>query len=75
MARSKTPSFITEIPLIVDSFQESELLSRFQASRQLYNACFNEAVVRMELVRKSDMYQTAKKVSKEQKKKRTGSFF
>jgi hypothetical protein len=74
VAKSKTPSFITEIPLIVDSQQESELLSRFQASRQLYNACLNEAMARMELVRKSELYQAAKKISKEQKKKRTQAF-
>jgi len=74
VAKSKTPSFIIEIPLIVDSQQESELLSRFQASRQLYNACLNEAMVRMELVRKSEVYQTARKISKEQKKKRSEAF-
>ena len=43
MAHSKTPSFVTEIPLTVDSTQEKELLARFQAARQLYNACLNEA--------------------------------
>jgi len=29
------PSFITEVPLIVTSQDEAELLSRFQAGRQL----------------------------------------
>ncbi len=56
MARSTTPSFITEVPLIVDSKQEAELLSRFQAGRQLYNACLNEAMKRLELVRNSELY-------------------
>jgi hypothetical protein len=69
VARSKTPSFVTELPLVVDSKQEKELLARFQASRQLYNACLNEAITRMELVRKSDIYQAAKKIPKQQKKK------
>ena len=59
MARKTTPSFITEIPLIVNSKQEKELLSRFQAARQLYNACLNEVMVRMELVRKSEQYKAA----------------
>jgi hypothetical protein len=62
MPRSSTPSFITEIPLRVDSAQERELLSRFQAGRQLYNACLNEAMVRMELVRRSDLFQAARKL-------------
>lgn len=74
MARSKTSSFITEIPLIVDSQQEKELLSRFQAVRQLYNACLNEAETRMNLVRKSDAYQQAKQIPRTQKKKRTEAF-
>ena len=69
-----TPSFITEMPLNVASKQEAELLSRFQASRQLYNACLNEAMERMELVRNSDAYKTAKKISREEKKKRSEAF-
>ena len=59
MARSATPSFVVELPLVVDSKQESELNSKFQAGRQLYNACLNEAMVRMELVRNSDAYKAA----------------
>ncbi|KYC36437.1 transposase [Scytonema hofmannii PCC 7110] len=74
MARKKTPSFITEIPLIVDSAQEKELLSRFEASRQLYNACLNEAMVRMELVRNSEAFKAAKKIPKSKKKERTDAF-
>lgn len=64
MPKSSTPSFITTIPLIVDSQSETELLSRFQAGRQLYNALLNEAMVRMKLVRKSDLYQFARKLPK-----------
>jgi len=64
LPRSSTPSFITEIPLKIDSSQEKELLSRFQAGRQLYNALLNEAMVRMELVRDSDLYKQAKKLPK-----------
>ncbi|MDJ0616212.1 MAG: transposase [Calothrix sp. MO_192.B10] len=74
VAKSKTPSFVTIIPLVVDSKQESELLARFQGSRQLYNACLNEAMTRMELVKKSDIYQSAKKLSREQKKQRYTMF-
>jgi len=43
-----TPSFVVELPLVVDSKQESELNSKFQAGRKLYNACLNEALVRMD---------------------------
>ncbi len=74
MARSTTSSFITEIQLIVDSKQEAELLSRFQAGRQLYNACLNEAMKRLELVRNSELYKTARKISRTHKKERSEAF-
>ena len=74
MPRSKTSSFITELPLVVESWQEAELLSRFQAARQLYNACLNEAMVRMNLLRNSEAYLAAKKIPSTQKKKRQLAF-
>ncbi|MEO1432186.1 MAG: hypothetical protein AAFV71_24600, partial [Cyanobacteria bacterium J06633_8] len=54
MARSKTPSFVTELPLKVSSKQEKELLSRLQAARQLYNCCLGEALIRLRQVRNSE---------------------
>jgi hypothetical protein len=60
--------------LVVDSKQDAELLSRFQAARQLYNACLNEAMVRMELLRNSDAYKAAKKILREQKSERNLAF-
>jgi hypothetical protein len=74
MARSATPSFVVELPLVVESKQESELNSKFQAGRQLYNACLNEAMVRMELVRNSDAYKAAKKIPRDENKKRSAAF-
>ncbi|MGK7897277.1 MAG: RNA-guided endonuclease TnpB family protein, partial [Xenococcus sp. (in: cyanobacteria)] len=62
MRRSRTSSFITELPLIVDSKTEKELLAKFQAGRQLYNTCLHEAMVRMNLVKNSDAYKRAKKL-------------
>ena len=74
MARSTTPSFIIELPLVVDSRQEKELLSRYQAGRQLYNACLSEAMVRMEQVLNSKAYKKAKKIPRDNKKERTLAF-
>lgn len=62
MAKSKTPSFITEVKLKVSSEQERELLARFPAGRQPYNNCLNEAIKRMELLRNSDAYKQTKKM-------------
>ncbi len=64
MRRSQTTSFITELPLVVDSQTEKKLLARFQAGRQLYNACLHEAMIRMNLVKNSDAYIKAKKLPK-----------
>jgi putative transposase len=64
VARATTPSFITEVSLVVSSQDEVELLSRFQAGRQLYNALLNESMVRMNLVCSSDLFQEARKLTK-----------
>jgi len=74
LVRSTKSSFITEIPLIVNSKQEAELLSRFQAGRQLYNACLNEAMKRLELIRNSEPYKTAREIPKTKKKERSEAF-
>ncbi|GET44562.1 hypothetical protein [Microseira wollei] len=70
MAKSKTLTFVTELPLIVDSLQEKQLLSRFQAARQLYNACLNSGMARMNLVRNCEAYQLAKQIDRQSKKAR-----
>ena len=58
--KSNTPSFVTELPLVVSSQVDKQLLARFQAGRKLYNACLNEAMIRVDLVQNSNAYQTAK---------------
>jgi hypothetical protein len=75
MARSTTLSFITELPLKVDSKFEKRLSARFQAARQLYNACLNESLVRVELVKDSESYKQAKKLNREKDKKRRKELF
>jgi hypothetical protein len=74
VARKKTPSFITEIPLIVDSAQDAVLLSKIEAARQLYNACLNEAMIRVNLVRNSERFKAAKKIPRNNKKERSDVF-
>jgi hypothetical protein len=74
MPRTTKPSFVTELPLKVNSFQERELEARFQAARQLYNGCLGEAMTRLNLVRNSEAYQTAKNISRNHKKQRSDAF-
>jgi len=60
MKRSKTPTFITEIPLKVSLSQESVLLKRLEAGRRVYNACLGEALQRAQALRRSPAYQAAR---------------
>lgn len=64
MPRAKTPSFITEVPLVVCSKEDAELLSRFQAGRQLYNALLNEAMIRVNMIKNSETFKFARTMIK-----------
>lgn len=55
--KSKTPSFVMELPLNTSPVQESEVLVRLEAGRQLYNACLGEALKRLNLLRQSKEFQ------------------
>src|SRR5260221_1115801 len=60
MSKHKTPSFIAELPLVVDSRQEAVLLARLEAARQVYNACLGEALARRERLLHERTYQAAR---------------
>ena len=64
MPRKTTPSFITELPMIVDSACEKELNAKFNAGFRLLNAVQSEAVIRMNLLRNSEAWNEAKKLLK-----------
>ncbi len=44
--KTTTPSFILELPLKTTPVQESTILVRLEAGRQLYNACLGESLKR-----------------------------
>jgi len=70
MAKSKTPTFILELALETSAHDESTLNARFEAARQLYNACLDEALRRLNLLRQSKGFQKARKMPKIAKDKR-----
>lgn len=74
LKRKKTPSFVVEIPIKTDSKQMSILDARLEAGRQLYNAVLGEAKTRLDLVRFSSLYESAKKIPKTNKKARNEAF-
>ncbi len=62
--KSKTPSFVLELPLNTNPVQESTILVRLDAGRQLYNACLGEALKRLNLIRQSKEFQQIRKLPK-----------
>jgi len=64
MGKSKTPTFILELALETSPHDEAELNARFEAARQLYNACLDEAKRRLDLLRQSKEFQEARKMPK-----------
>lgn len=77
MGRSKTDSFIVELPLRANSWQTKTALSRFEAGRQIYNACLGEALKRRDLMLRSKIYRAAKEMpgkTEEEKKARSEAF-
>ncbi len=59
-----TPSFVTEIPIVVSVADESVLLSRLEAGRQMYNACLGEARRRIDLIRQSKDFNKARSLKR-----------
>ncbi len=72
MKRSKTPSFVLELPLVVTPGQERILLGRFEAARRLYNAVLGESLRRQKLLRESRAWQKARLLK--DKKERAATF-
>jgi putative transposase len=62
MKRTKTPSFICELPLTLASFEERILGVRFEVGRQAYNALLGETLRRLDLMRESRAYQAARQI-------------
>lgn len=76
--KSKTPSFILELPLHTTPAQESTILVRLDTGRQLYNACLGESLKRLALLRQSKEFQEIIKLPKikdgDKNKERTERF-
>jgi transposase len=70
MSKTKTPSFVLELPLRVTPTQERRLLARLEAARQVYNGCLGESLRRLALLRQSRAYQAARKLPKGPRKAR-----
>lgn len=59
MKRTKTPSFILELPLVVTPYVERIVASRFETARRFYNAVLGEGLKRQRLMRESCKWRDA----------------
>ncbi len=60
LGRSTTPSFIAEFPLRTTPADEHVLATRLEAARHIYNACLDESLRRLALMRESRAWQAAR---------------
>ncbi len=74
MKRSKTPTFLLELPLRVDSQQAKHLRAHFEAARCLYNALLGEAMKRLKQMRADERWQQARSIPKVHKQERSALF-
>ncbi|ALG75643.1 hypothetical protein VY88_27915 [Azospirillum thiophilum] len=70
--RAATPSFIAEFLLRTNAVDERVLAVRFEAAHHIYNACLGEALRRLDLMRQSKDWQSARAMLKG--KQRTALF-
>ncbi len=69
MANASTPTFVTTIPLKIDSYTQAVLKKRFFAAQQQYNALLGEAVKRLRLMRADSRYKEAWAIYKQEGEK------
>ncbi len=74
MKKNRGPSFILELPLIVDSGQAKRLRAHLEAARQLYNALLGEALRRLHRMKADAEWQAARAIPRSQKQERRAAF-
>src|SRR3989440_1913308 len=70
----RTPTFLLELPLVVDQAQAKRLRAHLEAARQLYNALLGEALSRMQRMKADPRWQQARAISRSQKHERAAAF-
>jgi hypothetical protein len=74
MKRSSTPTFLLELPLVVDAGQARRLRAHFEAARCLYNALLGESLKRLRAMRADPAWQEARAIPQAQKQERREAF-
>ncbi|HEX4205772.1 MAG TPA: transposase, partial [Ktedonobacteraceae bacterium] len=72
--RPATPTFLLELPLVVDAGQPSRLRAHLEAARQLYNAILSEGQKRLRRMRADPAWHVACTIPRTQKAERGAAF-
>jgi len=72
--KSRTPTFLLELPLRVDAGQAKRLHAHFEAARCLYNALLGEAMKRLRAMRADPAWQEARAIPQVHKQERKEAF-
>jgi hypothetical protein len=74
MKRSKTSTFLLEVPLVVNAQQAKHLRAHLETARCFYNAVLGEARTRMRRMQADPAWNTARAISRSQKAARKVAF-
>jgi hypothetical protein len=72
--RSKTPTFLLELPLVVEEGQAKRIQAHLEAGRQFYNAVLSEGQRRLRQLRANPAWQAARALPRSQKQERQAAF-
>jgi hypothetical protein len=72
--RCKTPTFLLELPLVVDATQAARLRAHLEVGRLFYNAVLSEGYKRLRRMRADPAWQTARAIPRVQKQERKAAF-
>lgn len=64
MSKATTPSFVIELPLIVQAEDDRVMIGRFEAGRRLFNVILDEALKRLDRMRQSKAWHAARTLPK-----------
>ena len=72
--RRKTPTFLLELPLVVDEGQAKRIRAHLEAGRALYNAVLSEGQRRLRKMRADPAWQAARAIPRAHKQERQAAF-
>src|SRR2546421_12521921 len=72
--KQQTPTFLLELPLVVNQGQACRLRAHFEAARQLYNAILSEGNRRVRQMRSDAAWQAARAIPRTPKPGRGAGF-